>query len=44
MADEGTFTKQFRESLENKRIGGNFLGIRCRNIVGFISITYFLSR
>ena len=27
MADEGTFTKQFRESLENKRIGGNFLGI-----------------
>ena len=27
MADEKTFTKEFRESLENKRIGSNFLGI-----------------
>ena len=27
MTDEGTFTNQFRESLENKRIGNNFLGI-----------------
>ena len=27
MADERTFTKEFRESLENKRIGSNFLGI-----------------
>ena len=27
MADEKTFTKEFRESLENKRMGSNFLGI-----------------
>ena len=27
MADEKIFTKEFRESLENKRIGSNFLGI-----------------
>ena len=27
MADEKTFTKEFRESRENKRIGSNFLGI-----------------
>ena len=27
MADERTFTKELRESLENKRIGSNFLGI-----------------
>ena len=27
MTDEKTFTKEFRESLENKRIGSNFLGI-----------------
>ena len=27
MADEKTFTKELRESLENKRIGSNFLGI-----------------
>ncbi len=27
MADERDFTKEFRESLENKRIGSNFLGI-----------------
>ena len=27
MSDEKTFTKEFRESLENKRIGSNFLGI-----------------
>ena len=27
MADERIFTKEFRESLENKRIGSNFLGI-----------------
>ena len=27
MADEKTFTKEFRESLENKRMGNNFLGI-----------------
>ena len=27
MTDEGTFTNQFRESLENKRIGNKFLGI-----------------
>ena len=27
MADEKTFTKEFRESLENKRIGSNFLGV-----------------
>ena len=27
MANEETFTKEFRESLENKRIGSNFLGI-----------------
>ena len=25
MADERDFTKEFRESLENKRIGSNFL-------------------
>ena len=27
MADEKTFTKEFRESRENKRIGSNFIGI-----------------
>ena len=27
MADEKTFTKEFREARENKRIGSNFLGI-----------------
>ena len=27
MADEKTFTKELRESLENKRMGNNFLGI-----------------
>ena len=27
MTDEKTFTKEFREDLENKRIGSNFLGI-----------------
>ena len=27
MADEKIFTKEFRESLENKRIGSNFLGV-----------------
>ena len=27
MADEKIFTKEFRESIENKRIGRNFLGI-----------------
>ena len=27
MADEEVFTKEFRESLENKRMGSNFLGI-----------------
>ena len=27
MTNEETFTKEFRESLENKRIGSNFLGI-----------------
>ena len=27
MADEKTFTKEFRESLENKRMGSNFLGV-----------------
>ena len=27
MADERVFTKEFRESLENKRMGSNFLGI-----------------
>ena len=27
MADEKTFTKELRESLENKKMGNNFLGI-----------------
>ena len=27
MTDEAIFTKELRESLENKRIGSNFLGI-----------------